>query len=54
LKAAKEKRQVTYKCKSIRIIEDFSTQTKHKKVLERHNSGPERKRLSTYTTLTAK
>jgi hypothetical protein len=27
LKAAKEKRQVTYKCKPIRITADFSSQT---------------------------
>jgi hypothetical protein len=47
LKAAKEKRQVTYKGKPIRITTDFSTQTKCKKVMERHNSGHERKKLST-------
>jgi predicted nucleic acid-binding Zn-ribbon protein len=47
LKAAKEKRQVTYKGKPIRITADFPTQTlKHKKVMERHNSNPERKQLS--------
>jgi hypothetical protein len=43
LKAAKEKRQVTYKGKPIRITAEFSTQSKHKKIMERHNLGPKRK-----------
>jgi translation initiation factor RLI1 len=46
LKAAKEKKQVTYKGKPIRIIADFSTQTLNAgKVMERHNSGNYQSRL---------
>jgi hypothetical protein len=41
LKATKEKRQVTYKGKPIRIKADFTTQTVN--VMERHNSGYDQK-----------
>jgi hypothetical protein len=47
LKAAKEKRQATYRSKPIRITTDVTTQTLCRKVMERHNSGPERKQLFT-------
>jgi hypothetical protein len=37
MKAAKDRRQVTYKGKLIRITANFSTHTKCKKVMERQN-----------------
>jgi hypothetical protein len=37
LTAEKEKRQITHKGKLIRITADFSTQTKCRKVMVRHN-----------------
>jgi hypothetical protein len=46
--------EVTYKGKPIRIAADFSTQMKHKRVMGRHISGPERKQVSTYTDLSSK
>jgi hypothetical protein len=43
LKAAKKKRQVTYKAKPIRIAAEFSN-SKYKKTMGRHNSGPEKRK----------
>jgi hypothetical protein len=54
LKAAKEKRQIKYKGKPIRVRADFSIQTKCKKLMGRHNPGSERKQLSTQTSLPSK
>jgi hypothetical protein len=45
LKATKKKSQVTYKGNLIRITAGFNS--KCRKVKERHNSGLERKQLST-------
>jgi hypothetical protein len=42
LKAEKEKREVTYKGKLIRITADFSIHSKCNKVIEGHNSVTER------------
>jgi hypothetical protein len=40
LKATKEKRQVTYKVKPIRITADFSTQTLNARRSQKDNLGP--------------
>jgi hypothetical protein len=52
LKAAKQKRQVTYKGKPISKFLNYNS--KCKKVMERHNPGLERKQLSTQTSLPSK
>jgi hypothetical protein len=47
VKASKEKTQVTYKGNPMTVTRFLNTNSKCKKVVERHIPGPERKQLST-------
>jgi hypothetical protein len=54
LKAEKEKIKVTKKANPLENSRFLNSNSKHKKVMEGHNPGPERKQLSTQSSLLGK